>query len=955
MQFVEGRTLAQLVAALHQPPAAPATPANGDVTSPYSPAAADALTPPVAALSTERGGPKGRDYYRTVAQLLAQAADALEHAHSLGIVHRDVKPGNLLVDAAGKLWVADFGLARLGPDAGLTMSGDLLGTLRYMAPEQALSHHGLVDHRADVYALGATLYELLTGKPAVDAAERAEILRKIAFEEPTAPRKRDKAIPAELETIALKCLAKNPAERYATAGELADDLRRWLDDKPIKARRPTVRQRLARWARRHPGLAAALGLAAGLLLAGAWAWDRETRHAEAAARTVAAEADQLRNTDRLPEALAVARRAADLLPRFGGDAALRREIAERVADLQLLNRLDEARLERAADRGDGAGFDNERMASQFRQAFLDYGADVLGGEEPAVVEALRRPAVAAQIAGALSEWERITTDPAVKERIGRLAEALDADPRQLVSRVRQAEAAKDVEALRRLAAEAQADLPPPAFLMRLAKALEAVSSLPEVERLLRAGHQRYPADICVIFELGFTLTQMGPSQAAEAVGFFRTAQALRPSSVGVGVNLASALNGAGRDEESAAAYRRVIALSPNSALAHYNLGNVLGKLSRDADQEAEYRSAIALKPDHGEAHCNLGATLCMRGRIAEAEAECRTAMALKPDFAEAHVSLALVFLAQGRKAEAQQECRRAMDLKPSYAEGYNQIGNTCHDLGHPADAESYYRQAFKMNPGDAGYLYNVANSLKAQGKLAEAEAAYQEVIALRPTFAEARCNLGNMLVTQGRYSEGAAQLRIGHDQGSKRKNWPYPSAQWVRDAERMAALAPRLPSLLAGEAQPADATERVTLAQICQRHKKRYAAAAGFYAAAFAAEPKLAEDLQAARRYSAACAAALAGCGQGKDAAELDDAERARLRRQALDWLTADLAVWAKVADNTADRPRLRQKMQHWQQDSDFAGVRDAAALAKLPEAERAAWQKLWADVADLLKRTGPN
>src|SRR5207244_329478 len=154
-------------------------------------------------LSTERG-PKGREFYRTAARLIAEAADALEHAHSVGIVHRDVKPGNLMVDAAGKLWVTDFGLARFGPDAGLTMSGDLLGTLRYMAPEQALARHGLVDHRADIYGLGATLYELLTLRPAVGASDRADALRQIAFEEPAAPRKLEKRIPVELETITLK-------------------------------------------------------------------------------------------------------------------------------------------------------------------------------------------------------------------------------------------------------------------------------------------------------------------------------------------------------------------------------------------------------------------------------------------------------------------------------------------------------------------------------------------------------------------------------------------------------------------------------------------------------------------------------------------------------------------------------------------------------------------------------
>jgi serine/threonine protein kinase len=326
MELIDGQTLAHYIHGLRQGAEPPA--AAGDATLDYAPAEPGAPTRPVAALSTERGDPWGKAFYRHAAALIAQAAEALEYAHAIGVVHRDVKPANLLLDAAGHLWVTDFGLARFGADAGLTVSGDLIGTLRYMSPEQALARHGLVDHRTDIYALGATLYELLTRTPAVAGADKQEILRKIAFEEPPPPRKRDRAIPPELETVTLKALAKNPAERYQSAGELADDLRRFVEDRPIRARRPTVRQRLARWGRRHPGLTVSLGLAAGLLLAGAWAWDREKTQAEAAARTVAAEADQLREADRLPEALAVARRAADLLPRFGGDATLRRQIEQ---------------------------------------------------------------------------------------------------------------------------------------------------------------------------------------------------------------------------------------------------------------------------------------------------------------------------------------------------------------------------------------------------------------------------------------------------------------------------------------------------------------------------------------------------------------------------------------------------------------------------------------------------
>ncbi|HKB36427.1 MAG TPA: serine/threonine-protein kinase, partial [Gemmataceae bacterium] len=203
-----------------------------------------------------------------VAEWGVQAAEALEHAHQLGVVHRDVKPANLMIDGQGQLWVTDFGLARTAAEAGLTLTGDLVGTLRYMSPEQALARHGLVDHRTDVYSLGVTLYELLTLRPAFAGKDRQELLRQIAFEEPTAPRKLTPAIPAELETIVLRALAKEPRERYATAQDLADDLRRFLDDQPIRARRPTVLQRLRKFARRHRAVVrtAAIALIALLVL-----------------------------------------------------------------------------------------------------------------------------------------------------------------------------------------------------------------------------------------------------------------------------------------------------------------------------------------------------------------------------------------------------------------------------------------------------------------------------------------------------------------------------------------------------------------------------------------------------------------------------------------------------------------------------------------------------------------
>jgi serine/threonine protein kinase len=193
-----------------------------------------------------------RDYYRAIARLGIQAAEALDHAHASGILHRDIKPANLLVDDTGKLWITDFGLARMEQDAGMTMTGDLLGTLRYMSPEQALAKRIIVDHRSDIYSLGITLYELLTLQPAFAGDDRQELLRKIAFDEPRPPRQLSAHIPADLETIVLKAMRKTPEQRYATAHDLADDLGRFLDDQPIKAKPPTWRELAVKWSRHHP-------------------------------------------------------------------------------------------------------------------------------------------------------------------------------------------------------------------------------------------------------------------------------------------------------------------------------------------------------------------------------------------------------------------------------------------------------------------------------------------------------------------------------------------------------------------------------------------------------------------------------------------------------------------------------------------------------------------------------
>jgi serine/threonine protein kinase len=316
MQFIDGQSLAALIGELRRLAPSPSPsegeeisgagprPAEGPSqpgevaadTDPYCPGGAAETLPGeaerqvAASISRERSSGRRR-YFDRVAGLVRQAALALEHAHQAGVVHRDVKPANLLLDPRGQLWVTDFGLAQINNEAGLTLTGEVLGTLRYASPEQALARPGLVDHRSDVYALGATLYELLTLRPIFDGRDRHELLRQITHDEPQPPRSADGTIPVELETIVLKAVAKEPSERYVTAQELADDLQRFLEDQPIRARRPSLAERATKWVRRHHAmvalaLAALLVVVAGLSVATALtarAYEREREKAREAA------------------------------------------------------------------------------------------------------------------------------------------------------------------------------------------------------------------------------------------------------------------------------------------------------------------------------------------------------------------------------------------------------------------------------------------------------------------------------------------------------------------------------------------------------------------------------------------------------------------------------------------------------------------------------------------------
>jgi eukaryotic-like serine/threonine-protein kinase len=272
MQYIEGPTLAQLIEQRRE--MLPDSAQGGFPASRAEPPhEADPVPVPLGKVAPRREEcpwalTRDRDFFRFAAELGIQAADALEHAHRLGVVHRDVKPSNMIVDGRGHLWITDFGVAMTNNGPGLTASGGLLGTLRYMSPEQAQGDRRLLDFHTDIYSLGATLFELLTLQPVVQATDRSAMIEEILGQTPRPLRQLDRTIPYDLETIILRALAKRPLDRYATAGEMAADLRRFVGGEPILARRPTRLQRCSHWCRRHRvGMTSALvALAAFLIL-----------------------------------------------------------------------------------------------------------------------------------------------------------------------------------------------------------------------------------------------------------------------------------------------------------------------------------------------------------------------------------------------------------------------------------------------------------------------------------------------------------------------------------------------------------------------------------------------------------------------------------------------------------------------------------------------------------------
>jgi serine/threonine protein kinase len=792
-----------------------------------------------------------------------QVCRTMAYAHARGVIHRDLKPSNIMVGGFGEVQVMDWGLAKVlahgeearPPDAlsppdetviatvrsgsagsDLSSAGSVIGTPAYMAPEQARGEIARVDTRADVFALGAILCEILAGRPPYVGRVPAEVQRKAARGDLADALAELDSCGADEELIALArdCLAAEPEDRPRDAGIVADRVNGYLAGVGQRLREAEV-ERTAAAARAEAAEAAAaverrarrltLGLAATvLLLAGAagggYAWVESERavHRAAVRAGVAAleQAAELRATALAAspdqpgpwvEALAAAHRAEDQIRHGEADEPLRQRVKNEVDAIEQGRRAADERAARLAVdrkllselesiRGNLADhMDPKQTDAEYSAAFHQAGLDLDSTEPRAAGAWIARRSVPIELASFLDDWAVVRRaaggDEQALARLVAAARAADPDPwRDALRASSGAQGAAAVGALHKLAGDEKAlDAQPAESLRLLALRLKSVGDRDSAARLLRQAWRLRPDDFWVNYELA-----RAPGAA------YGSREELWP-----------------RPEETIRYLTAAVAVRPRSAMARYVLGLALVARGEKDQAIAELREASRLHPSLTDVHANLGAALHAQGKLDEALAALRTARA-----------------------------RAGLELETRF-------------------------------PG------------------------------------------------------------IGQ------------TIAWM---ERLVRLRGRLPAILKGQDQPTGPSEGIDFAELCYK-QGRHAASARLYAEALTADPKLGEDRRTQHRYNAACAAALAGGGKGKDDPAPDEAARTKFLSQALDWLRAELGAWGRILDGSDAKARagVTQTLQHWKADNDLAGVRDPDALSKLPEAERKAWQVLWADVDRLLQQ----
>ncbi len=962
---------------------------------------------------------------RAAAELAATLAGAVHAAHRAGIVHRDLKPANVLLAADGAPKIGDFGLARrLGGEAALTRTGAAVGTPSYMAPEQARGTPDAAGPAVDVYALGAILYELLTGRPPFRAATGAETVNQLLSEDPVPPSQLNATVPRDLETVCLKCLRKEPGERYPAAAALADDLGRFLRGEAVAARPEGLLKRLVRRVRRRPYLSAAVAVAtlSTVALVGGGTWVLSERAAAArSAEAARAAAERAADEDLRDMAgwlrkssWSEARAALERAKARRGDRApdgLEQRIAQGERELTLAARLEGVRLERAVSTGDFP--DWERSAAGYEAVFREAGLARPYEDVDAVADRIEALHIRAAVADALDDWALCVFPSDRPRHAWLLTVAGRADPDRSDWRVT-ARAQKQRPAAATTAALAEAGLRAgrcDPLLLGLGRDI-AFNAFTDPTPFLARVQRAHPGDLFANLELAERLVWR--DRPAEAVRYYQAALAVRPEAPAVCNKLALVLGRLGRTEEAVEYLRRAAAFAPASDEFRRNLVLALvaarrtdealeqaRQALRDVPETARSRAAVwdsVLEvPGSVRLRAALGDALTAAGRESEAVAEYRRALAVVPALREALTPVRELLLRAGRFEELRTVWRAALECRPSGPNAWYGYAELCLFLGREDDYRRV-RQALLRDSADSRYPVTAERTgracllLPAAGdELLRAVALVDRAASLDRTtagesfrhfqFAGAladyrRGNFGRAIEVlrgdasgvlgpaprlvlamalhrSGRAAEARRTLAAAVLSHDWRENKVRDQDGWIfhvlrREAEGL--ILPDLPAFLEGKYQPRDNDERLALLGVCQftnRNRDRVR----LYAELFADTPSLASDLNAGHRFNAARAASQVGCGD--NAAGLGEPARAQFRKQARDWLRADLALCTQLLDGDVidARAGVRDKLTRFRDSPDLAGLREPAELEKLSADERKDCLALWTEVGVAIER----
>jgi tetratricopeptide (TPR) repeat protein len=470
----------------------------------------------------------------------------------------------------------------------------------------------------------------------------------------------------------------------------------------------------------------------------------------------------------------------------------------------------------------------------------------------------------------------------------------------------------------------------------------AVSALRQALRL----RPEYPA---AQSNLGHALLKSG--EVDGAIAACKEALRLKKNYPLAYVNLGRALYLKGDSAGAIDAFEKALGLNKDYSDAHLYLGIVLHRTEELDRAIAALNEALRLKKENPQAHYFLGVIAYRKGKIDGAIAAWKEALRLKPDYPEARCNLGSVLLVKGDVDGAVAACKEALRLKKDFQEAHVGLANALQARGDTDGAIAEYRQAVSLQKDSPEAHCNLASALAKKGDFADAIASYRESLRLKKDYPLACFNLGAALLQRGEFRDALAVLQQGQKLGSKQGGGSLRFAELIQRCQRLIELDGRLSAALGKEGQ-LSAADNLGFGILCSC-KGLYVAAARFYAQAFRAQPKLTQDLKTTNRFDAACSATQAGCGCGEDAAQLDAEERAFWRRQAREWLQADLKLWAELLEGKAPRAAalVRQMLQAWQYEPRLSGLREEKALAKLPPAEQQACRQLWAEVAALLKR----